>query len=51
MVVVGGRAYGSLRKVVLGLDHIALGLALFGVAMLVSLAKAGLLTRPSKLRS
>jgi hypothetical protein len=39
------RGYHFLREVVAGLDQIALGLALFGVAVLVSLAKAGVLRR------
>ncbi len=41
----GWSGYRGLREVVVGLDHIALGLALFGVAFLVSLGKSGILTR------
>jgi hypothetical protein len=37
--------YLALRKVVLGLDHMALGLAVFALAVLISLYKAGLLAR------
>jgi hypothetical protein len=39
------RGYGWLRHRVLGLDHILLSLALFAVAVLVSLAKSGILPR------
>jgi hypothetical protein len=39
------RGYSSLRQTVAGLDHIALSLALFGVAILISLAKSGVLAR------
>ncbi len=41
----GWRGYVALREVVSGLDHIALSLALFAVAVLVSLGKAGVLSR------
>jgi hypothetical protein len=34
-----------LRQVVVGIDHILLSLALFAVALLISLAKAGVLWR------
>jgi hypothetical protein len=45
--VVGWQGYCWLRQVVLGLDHLLLGLALFGVAVVVSLAKSGVrLRRP-----
>jgi hypothetical protein len=37
----GWRGYSWLRQVVLGLDHLLLSLALFAVAVLVSLAKSG----------
>lgn len=39
------RGYLSARQAVSGLDHIALSLVLFAVAVLVSLGKAGLLSR------
>jgi hypothetical protein len=39
------RGYRTAREVVAGLDQIALGLALFGLAVLVSLGKAGALSR------
>ncbi|MEO6811836.1 MAG: hypothetical protein ABI353_22230 [Isosphaeraceae bacterium] len=51
LIVLGGlgaagwRGYCVLRQVVLGLDQIALGLASFGLAALISLAKSGALTR------
>jgi hypothetical protein len=41
----GWQWYLALRQVVTGLDQIVLGLVLFGVAILVSLAKAGALSR------
>jgi hypothetical protein len=41
----GWRGYASLRQTVAGLDHIALSLGLFGLALLVSLAKSGVLPR------
>jgi hypothetical protein len=43
--VAGGRGYDDLRKEVAGLDYLALGLLLFPVAVLVSLGKAGVLSR------
>jgi hypothetical protein len=43
--VCGWWGYGSLRQLVAGLDYLALSLLLFTVALLVSLAKSGLLTR------
>lgn len=43
--VFGWWGYRALRQVVVGLDHIALSLALFAVALLISLGKAGLLSR------
>jgi hypothetical protein len=43
--VTGWRSYISLREVVIGLDHMALSLVLFALAILVSLAKSGTLTR------
>jgi hypothetical protein len=45
VVVAGWGAYGALRQVVPGLDHIAASLGLFGLAVLVSLGKAGVLPR------
>jgi hypothetical protein len=39
------RGYNLLRQLVSGLDHIALSLALFGVAVLISLVKSGVLGR------
>jgi hypothetical protein len=42
---VGWEGYWSLRQVVQGLDYLAASLGLFAVAVLVSLAKAGVLTR------
>jgi hypothetical protein len=46
LVTLGGESYASLRHVVPGLDFIATGLVLLGLAELVSLAKAGLLRWP-----
>jgi hypothetical protein len=45
LAVAGWRGYSSLRQVVTGLDHIAGSLALFAVAVLISLGKSGLLGR------
>jgi hypothetical protein len=42
----GAESYGSLRRVVPGLDFIATGLLLLGLAELTSLAKAGLMRWP-----
>jgi hypothetical protein len=42
---VGWRGYRALRQVVEGLDQMALSLALFAVAVLISLGKAGVLSR------
>jgi hypothetical protein len=39
------RGYWSLRQVVTGLDHLALSMALFALAVLISLAKSGVLSR------
>jgi hypothetical protein len=39
------RGYPALQKVVAGLDHLVISLALFAVGVLVSLGKAGLLAR------
>jgi hypothetical protein len=41
----GWRGYWSLRQVVTGLDHLALSLALFALAVLISLVKSGVLSR------
>jgi hypothetical protein len=41
----GWQGYRDLRQVVLGLDQIALGLASFALAALISLAKSGALAR------
>jgi hypothetical protein len=41
----GWQGYRSLRAVVWGLDYIALSLALFALAFLISLGKAGILSR------
>ncbi len=43
LVAVGCRGYGSLRRVVTGLDYIAIGLILFSLAVLTSMAKGGVL--------
>jgi hypothetical protein len=43
--VFGWRLYAWLRQVVVGIDHILLSLALFALALLISLAKAGVLWR------
>lgn len=43
--VAGWQGYCDLRRVVLGLDQIALGLASFALAALISLAKSGALAR------
>jgi hypothetical protein len=41
----GWRGYLLLRQTVVGLDHMAIGLALFGLAVLISLGKAGVFSR------
>jgi hypothetical protein len=46
LAALGWRGYGSLRQVIVGLDCIALGLALLALAELISLAKGGLLPWP-----
>jgi hypothetical protein len=43
LVAVGCRGYGSLRRVVTGLDYIAIGLILFSLAVLTSMVKGGVL--------
>ncbi|MBI1913475.1 MAG: hypothetical protein HYS12_01780 [Planctomycetes bacterium] len=45
LATAGWQGYCSLRQIVTGLDQIALSLGLFGVAILVSLAKSGALWR------
>jgi hypothetical protein len=45
LVAVGCRGYGSLRRVVSGLDYIAIGLVFFSLAVLTSMAKGGALPR------
>ena len=45
LVAVGCRGYGSLRRFVMGLDYIAIGLAFFSLAVLTSMAKGGALPR------
>jgi len=45
LTTAGWQGYFALRKVVPGLDRIALSLALFAVAILVSLGKSGVLSR------
>jgi hypothetical protein len=45
LVAAGWRGYHWLRHMVAGLDHIAISLALFALAVLVSLTKSGILTR------
>jgi len=44
-IVAGWRGYCRLRQVVVGLDHIALSLLLFALALLISLGKSGMLAR------
>jgi hypothetical protein len=43
LAAAGGRGYVALRRVVAGLDSIAVGLVLFGLAVLTSMAKGGVL--------
>jgi hypothetical protein len=45
MVAVGWRGYCWLRQLIAGLDHLVLSLALFAVAVLISLGKSGVLAR------
>lgn len=45
LTVLGVRGYRALRQFVVGLDYLAWSFALFAVAMLVSLAKSGILKR------
>jgi hypothetical protein len=43
MAVIGCRGYLSLRRVIAGLDFIATGMVLLGLAVLTSMAKGGVL--------
>ncbi len=43
LVALGCRGYGSLRRVVTGLDYIAIGLVFFSMAVFTSMAKGGAL--------
>jgi hypothetical protein len=43
LATLAGRGYASLRHVIVGLDYIALGLVLFILAVLTSMAKGGTL--------
>jgi hypothetical protein len=45
LTAIGWRGYRGLRQVVVGLDYLALSLTLFAVAVLISLGKAGMLSR------
>src|SRR5262249_53182242 len=49
LIFAGVRGYVVLRQVVRGLDYLAVSLALFAVAVLISLGKSGILSR--RLRS
>jgi hypothetical protein len=42
LTAVGCRGYGSLRRIVVGLDYLVIGLLLFSMAVLTSMAKGGL---------
>jgi hypothetical protein len=44
MAALSVRGYTSLRQVVAGIDYIAIGMALLGLAVLTSMAKGGVLT-------
>jgi hypothetical protein len=46
LAVLGGRGYRALRQLAAGLDYIAVGLVLFSLAVLTSLAKGGAWPRP-----
>jgi hypothetical protein len=43
LVVLGFRGYSSLRRVVVGIDYIAIGMLLFSMAVLISMAMGGVL--------
>jgi hypothetical protein len=45
LLAAGWRGYVALRQIIVGLDHMTLSLALFGLAILISLYKAGLVAR------
>jgi hypothetical protein len=45
LAVAGWQGYRFLRQLVLGLDYIAVSLALFALAVLISLGKSGILSR------
>jgi hypothetical protein len=45
LAVAAGKGYSALRLLVTGLDYLAVSLTLFALAILVSLAKAGVLAR------
>jgi hypothetical protein len=45
VAIAGWRGYDDLQREVAGLDYLALGLLLFPVVVLVSLGKAGVLSR------
>jgi hypothetical protein len=45
LAVIGWYSYWALRQVVTGLDYLAGSLVVFAVAILVSLAKSGILAR------
>jgi hypothetical protein len=45
LTVAGWQGYVALRQVVAGLDYLALSLTVFGLAILISFAKSGALTR------
>ena len=42
----GCRGYWALRQVVAGIDYIAMGMVLFSLAVLTSMAKGGVLVLP-----
>ena len=46
LAVLGGQGYWALRRFAAGLDYIAVGLVVFSLAVLTSLAKGGALARP-----
>ncbi len=43
LAVLGWRGYSALRQVAAGLDYIAIGMVLFSLAVLTSMAKGGVL--------
>ena len=50
LATAGWQGYRFLRQLVLGLDYIVLSLAVFALALAISLGKAGLLARWLKMR-